>query len=159
MSDVDEKRLELAREIANEMEELARQKVFAVIALFSGNKKDLDIANGGTPIGKVVYIRILLALEKEKEAIDVVRGLSATDQEKERSEAETAIVCFFVNKNRIEEAFDRIQFIFDVGWKAHALRVIADAQRRVIIKMEEENKGLRQKTVPAEVNSVAVNKL
>ena len=155
MPDIDEKKLELAREIANGMDEASNQRVFAVIALFSGVKKDLDKANSVIPANKVVYIKVLLALGNEKEAATVIQGLSREDEGKNRSEAEKAFAFFYVSQGRIEDAKNRVYDISDPSHKVVVLQEIARCREKMMKKMDDELAELRSKLALATVKSVA----
>lgn len=144
MADIAEKKLDLARRIAEGMEELPRQRAYAIIALFSGNESDLRNANGVNPTNKVIYIRVLLALGKAAEAMEVVKGLSLNENSAERNRAEEEIALFLVSQGKIEEAKGRLfGHVSDPTCRANILQAIVNSQDDMI-------SGLQRKLTLAE---------
>ncbi len=149
MSNAEETKLVLARAIAGAMDEASRQIAYAIIALFSGSEDDLKKASSGIPANKVIHIKVLLALEKVAEVLNIILGFS-DDQAKERSEAELSLVSFFADKGRIKDAWERVWFISDPERKASAMQRIALDEEKVIKRMAEEIAELRLKLALAE---------
>ncbi|MCX6760180.1 MAG: hypothetical protein NTW46_02450 [Candidatus Nealsonbacteria bacterium] len=146
MPGAEEKTLNLARKIADSLDESARQKAYAMIALFSGCECDLNEANSSIASNKVFYIKVLLALGREQEAINAAGSFSmlASDgEEKHQSEAEADIIFFLLGEGRINDARARLYRISDLYWKAMALGRLADKQAEVIQKKDDEITNLQ----------------
>ena len=146
MPGAEEKKLDLARKIADSLDESARQKAYAMIALFSGCECDLNEANSSIASNKVLFIKVLLALGREQEAINAAAGfciLASDEKEKYESEAEADIILFLLGEGRINDARARLYRIGDSYWKVVVLGQLVDKQTEVIQKKDDEIASLQ----------------
>ncbi len=157
MTDITDKKLALARRMADGINEPVKSVVYGIIALLSGDEEDRKKIGCGVPANRVILIEVLLGLGIESEALSVMAGFSF-DQLEEKSEAYLSFVFFLVDRGRAEEALKKAWCIVNPEKKARAYAYIAEAQKKLIDKQAEEAAELRRKLASAESGAAQESK-
>lgn len=146
--------LDLAREIAFTVDESTRPRVFALIALFSRSADDIKLATSTLAANKVILIKVLLALSEEREALNVAASFNRDNEKEEKSEAELAIVTYYLFKEIMPKAKERLLAVRGDNHKVIALSRFVKKQTEIIEKRDREIAELQREVETAKISSL-----